>query len=65
MQLWVAVLILVLAVAGIIAARFLAKEKKTRIILIVILAVVAAACAVYAGLTMILVDAVSNRPADL
>lgn len=63
LELWLAVLLLVLSVAGIIvSAVCLQRRKALCIVLIVLLALVALACAVYIGLTLLFVAAVESRP---
>ena len=63
MTLGTAVLLLVLAVAGIVLAfRYLRKKPKLRILCLVLLSLIVLVLAGYIGLTLILVDAVRNRP---
>ena len=63
MTLGTAVLLLILAVAGIVLAfRYLRKKPKLRIICLVLLTLIAPALAGYIGLTLILVDAAGNQP---
>ena len=65
MPLWLAVVLLVLSLTGIVfSRRYLRKTVRSIcVILCVILCVLlAAACAVYIGLTILFVDAVQNRP---
>ena len=63
MTLGTAVFLLALAVAGIVPAfRYLRKRPKLRIICLVLLSLTVLVLAGYIGLTLILVDAVRNRP---
>lgn len=63
MTLGTSVLLLALAVAGIVLVyKFLRKKPKLRIACIVLLSLIALVLAGYIGLTLILVDAVRNRP---
>ena len=63
MTLGTAVFLLALAVAGIVLAfRYLRKRPKLRIICLVLLSLAVLVLAGYIGLTLILVDAVRNRP---
>lgn len=63
MTLGTAVFLLALAVAGIVLAfRYLRKRPKLRIICLVLLSLTVLVLAGYIGLTLILVDAVRNRP---
>lgn len=63
MTLGTAVFLLALAVAGIVPAfRYLRKRPKLRIICLVLLSMIVLVLAGYIGLTLILVDAVRNRP---
>lgn len=63
MTLGTAVFLLALAVAGIVLAfRYLRKRPKLRIICLVLLSMTVLVLAGYIGLTLILVDAVRNRP---
>ena len=63
MTLGTAVLLLVLAVAGIVLVyRYLRKMPKLRIICLVLLSLIALLLAGYIALTLILVDAVRNQP---
>ena len=63
MTLGTAVFLLALAVAGIVLAfRYLRKRPKLRIICLVLLSMIVLVLAGYIGLTLILVDAVRNRP---
>ena len=63
MTLGTAVFLLALAVAGIVLAfRYLRKRPKLRIICLVLLSLIVLVLAGYIGLTLILVDAVRNRP---
>ena len=63
MTLGTAVFLLALAVAGIVLAfRYLRNMPKLRIICLVLLSLAVLVLAGYIGLTLILVDAVRNRP---
>ena len=63
MTLGTAVLLLVLAVAGIVLAfRYLRKMPKLRILCLVLLSLIVLVLAGYIGLTLILVDAARNQP---
>ena len=63
MTLGTAVFLLALAVAGIVLAfRYLRNMPKLRIICLVLLSLTVLVFAGYIGLTLILVDAVRNRP---
>ncbi|MCI6987024.1 MAG: hypothetical protein MR906_03350 [Clostridium sp.] len=63
MTLGTAVFLLALAVAGIVLAfRYLRNMPKLRIICLVLLSLTVLVLAGYIGLTLILVDAVRNRP---
>ena len=63
MTLGTAVFLLALAVAGIVLAfRYLRKRPKLHIICLVLLSLTVLVLAGYIGLTLILVDAVRNRP---
>lgn len=63
MKLWVAIVLLVLAVAGIVlSARGLRQRRALRTACVVLLSLAALACAVYIGLTLLFVDAVQNQP---
>ena len=64
MPLWLAVLLLLAAVAGIVlACKLLRKNQAARILCIVGCALIALACAVYIGLTFVFLDAIQNQPA--
>lgn len=67
MEFWIAVLLFLLAAAGIaLSAVCLRREKVLRIVCIVVCSLAAAALAAYIGLTLVFVDAVQNQPpADL
>ena len=63
MTLGTAVFLPALAAAGIVLAfRYLRKRPKLRIICLVLLSMIVPVLAGYIGLTLILVDAVRNRP---
>lgn len=62
MPLWMAVVLLVLAVAGIIlSCRLIPKGSKARTPCVLICALLALVCAAYIGLTLLFVDAVSDQ----
>ena len=67
MEFWAAVLLFLLAVAGIVLSAVCLRRKKVlRIVCIIVCSLAAAALAAYIGLTLVLVDAVHNQPpADL
>lgn len=66
MPLWMAVILLMLAAAGIImSCRLIPKGSKARTPCIIVCALLALACAAYIGLTLLFVDAVSNQPPSL
>ena len=61
MPLWLAVLLLLLALRGVfLSRRFLSRPAQTVCVVLCIL--LALACAVYIGLTLLFVDAVSHQP---
>lgn len=61
MPLWLAVLLLLLALLGVfLSRRFLSRPAQTVCVVLCIL--LALACAVYIGLTLLFVDAVSHQP---
>ena len=58
-----AVILLILAVAGIVLKlKFLRKKPKLRIICLILLSLIALILAGYIGLTAIFIDAVRNQP---
>ena len=62
MQLWVAILLFFLSIAGIVlSARNLRQRKVLRVVCIALCAVVAAACVVYIALTAIMLYAASTK----
>ena len=66
MPLWLAVVLLLLALGGIVLCRrYLRHNRPAQALCIVVCALVALACAVYIGLTVLLVAAVQNRPPTL
>lgn len=67
MEFWAAVLLFLLAVAGIVLSAVCLRRKKVlRIVCIIVCSLATAALAAYIGLTLVLVDAVQNQPpADL
>ena len=66
MPLWLAVVLLLLALGGIVlGCRYLRHDRSIRVLCIVVCALVALACAVYIGLTVLLVAAVQDRPPAL
>ena len=63
MTLEMAVLLLVVAAAGIVLVyRYLREKPKLRIICLVLLSLIVLVLAGYIGLTLILVDAARNQP---
>lgn len=63
MTLEMAVLLLVVAAAGIVLVyRYLREKPKLRVVCIVLLSLIALALAGYIGLTLLFVDAVRNQP---
>lgn len=65
MPLWMAIILFILAAAGIVLSCIIPKGSKARTPCIIICALLALACAAYIGLTLLLVDAVSNQPPTL
>lgn len=63
MPLWLAVVLLLLALGGIVLC--LRHDRPAQALCIVVCALVALACAVYIGLTVLLVAAVQDRPPTL
>ena len=61
MPLWLAVVLLVLSLTGIVFSRRYLR-KTVRSICVILCVLLATACAVYIGLTILFVDAVQNRP---
>lgn len=62
MPLWLAVVILLAAVAGIILVnKFLSESRVIRAVCIIICALIALTCTVYIGLTAIFIDAARNK----
>ena len=61
MPLWLAVVLLVLSLTGIVFSRCYLR-KTVRLICVILCVLLAAACAVSIGLTILFVDAVQNRP---
>lgn len=63
MELWVAAVLLILSVLGIVlSSRFLKQRKRLRIIRMAVCILAAFAFTVYIGLTLIFVYAVQSRP---
>ena len=63
MRLWVAIVLLVLAVAGIVPfPRGLRQRRALRTACVVLLSLAALVLAAYIGLTFLFVDAVSHQP---
>lgn len=63
MKLWIAAVLLILAIVGIILSVCCLRQKKAlRTVLIVLLGLIALALAVYIGLTILFVSAVENQP---
>ena len=66
MPLWLAVVLLVLAAAGIVLCRkYLHGAKTAYILCFLFCALLALACIVYIGLTLLFVDAVRHQPPAL
>ena len=66
MTLDMAILLLVVAGAGMVLAyRYLRKKPKLRIILLILLSLIALICAGYIGATLILLDAIRHQPPTL
>ena len=66
MPLWLAVVLLALAVIGIVLCRkYLRRNKTVRRLAILICVLLALVCILYSGLTLLFVDAVQNRPPAL
>ena len=66
MPLWLAVVLLLLALGGIVLCRrYLRHDRSAHALCLVVCALTALACAVYIGLTVLLVAAVQNRPPTL
>ena len=65
MPLWLAVVLLLAAVAGIVLSNRLLRNNRTaRLLCIIGCVLIALACAVYIGLTLLFADAAMNQPAD-
>ena len=63
MELWVAAVLLVLAVLGIVlSSRLLKQKNKLRVFCMAVCIVAALALMIYIGLTIIFVYAVQNQP---
>ena len=61
MPLWLAMVLLVLSLLGIVLShRYL--RKSVQIVCVILCVLLAAACAAYIGLTLLFVDAVQNQP---
>ena len=61
MPLWLAVVLLLLSLLGVVLSRrYLRKPMQTICVILFVLLVVA--CAAYVGLTILFVDAVQNQP---
>lgn len=59
MPFWLAVVLLILAVSGIVlSCRYLLKSKLARTLCIICCTLLALACVIYIGLTLLLVEAV-------
>ena len=66
MPLWLAVVLLLLALGGIVLCRrYLRHDRPAQALCIVVCAQASAASAVYIGLTVLLVAAVQDRPPTL
>lgn len=62
MQLWVAILLFLLSVAGaVLSAQKLRQKRTLRVVCIALCAVITAACAVYIVLTVIMLYAASTK----
>lgn len=62
MQLWVAILLFLLSIAGVVlSARKLRQKRTLRVVCIALCAVIAAACAAYIALTAIMLYAASRK----
>ena len=63
MPLWMANILLVLAVTGIVlSCRLIPRSSKARTPCVLICVLLALVCAAYIGLTILFLDAVINRP---
>lgn len=63
MELWVAAVLLVLAILGIVlSSRFLKQKNKLRVFCMAVCILAALALMIYIGLTVIFVYAVQNQP---
>ena len=61
MPLWLAVVLLLLSLPGVVLSRrYLRKPMQT--ICVILCVLLAVACAAYVGLTILFVDAVQNQP---
>ena len=61
MPLWLAVVLLLLSLLGVVLSRgYLRKPMQT--ICVILCVLLAVACAAYVGLTILFVDAVQNQP---
>ena len=61
MPLWLAMVLLVLSLLGIVLShRYL--QKPVQIVCVILCVLLAAACAAYIGLTLLFVDAVQDQP---
>ena len=66
MPLWLAVVLLLLALGGIaLSRRYLRHDRSARVLCTVVCALAVLACAVHIGLTVLPVAAVQNRPPTL
>ena len=63
MSLWLAVVLLLLSLPGIVLSRRL--RKPMQMICVVLCVLLALACAAYIGLTILFVDAVQSQPPAL
>ena len=61
MPLWLAVVLLLLSLPGIVLSRRYLR-KPLQIVCVILCVLLAAACAAYIGLTLLFVDAVQNQP---
>ena len=61
MPLWLAVMLLLLSLLGVVLSRrYLRKPMQT--ICVILCVLLAVACAAYVGLTILFVDAIQNQP---
>ncbi len=66
MPLWLAVLLLLIALGGIsLAYRYLPENSILQILCLIACALTAIACTIYIALTVLFINAVSSRPPSL